>query len=170
MGRPMAWPELVEGSRRFCETWESLQLPPDILELIKAFLSGNPLCPPHRPLRKSATRLSIVTNVDCIVLGIEHQFMHANHVTFAKGRDLDLCTCVLLQYCLHGRRRPRWRILFLRVVALVNTRKILMLDCRNCAPNEFEEQVHANREIRAIEKRRSVLLNQLSHAIEFRVP
>src|SRR6266852_7987102 len=68
----------------------SLRLPPDILEVEKAFFSGQPLNCPHRALGESPAGLGIVTQIDRVIGRIQHDLVHPDHVTFAERSDFHL--------------------------------------------------------------------------------
>src|ERR1700719_2020207 len=79
-----------DGKRR-------LYFPPNILEIEEAFFPRQPLRRAHCTLGEATAGFRIMTEIDRVVRGIEHHFMHSNHFAFAKGSDFNFQIGVLLQ-------------------------------------------------------------------------
>ena|SRR5438270_5729222 len=89
---------------RIGRRWKTqpLQLPPNVLEIEKAFFPFNPLGCPHCTFREAASGLGVMAEIDCVVSGIKHHFVHADHFSFAEGRDLNFQIRILLQQILNS--------------------------------------------------------------------
>src|SRR5260370_30568557 len=73
-----------------------LHLPPNILKLKEPLLPRKPLRAPHRAFSKAAAGLCVVAEIDSVVLGIEHQFVHPYNFAFPKRGYLAPAFCNLL--------------------------------------------------------------------------
>ncbi len=59
-------------------------LTPNVLEVKETFFSGEPLCGSYCAFGESTAGFGVVAEIDGVVRRIEHQFVHANHIAFAK--------------------------------------------------------------------------------------
>src|ERR1700758_3732525 len=69
---------------------EPLQLSPDVLEIIKALLLGEPFGGEDGPFGEGAAGFGVVTEVDSVVLGFKDEFVQADDFAFAEGNNLEV--------------------------------------------------------------------------------
>src|SRR5579872_423873 len=96
--------------------------------------------------------------------------MHPDCVAFPHRCNLHLLSAVSFKDLLDGCRGARGLVFLLRMMFLDNISAIALGHRRRQRPDGFEEQVHAYREIRSIEKRRLALLHQFAHFFQMLLP
>ena len=73
--------------------WErraTLELFPYIFEIVESFFAGDPFRGSHRALGEAFPGFSVVTEIDPIDGGFQHNLVHAHDFAFAKGNDFQI--------------------------------------------------------------------------------
>lgn len=99
-----------------------LEIPPDLLKMIKTLSSSKPFGRQDRAFSECAPRLRIVAEIDAVVGGLEDEFVQADDFSFAERRDLErlVPTAGLLHHVLNLDRRSRGSVFFLNVMTFEN--------------------------------------------------
>src|SRR3954452_2352738 len=74
-----------------------LYFSPHILKIVKTFFACKPLGCPHCAFCEPPSRFCIMAEIDRVMSGIQHQFVHSDNLAFAEGGDFNLQIGVLLQ-------------------------------------------------------------------------
>ena len=144
------------------------------LEIVEALLAGKPLRRAHRAIGKALARLGVVTEINPVGGGVEHDLVHAHDIAFAKGSDLQILLRPLAagfaDHALDGDRRSRGRIFLVSVVPLEDLSGVLVLQGCSRGARDVEEQIHSHGEVRRVNEVRAVALDQLPDSIYFSIP
>src|ERR1041385_6581438 len=111
-----------------------------------------------------------MAEINRVVRRIEHQFVHADYVSFSKGRNLDFYVRTQLQQFLHRRGAPRGCIFLVGMMALINVRTVIVPQGRLGSSDQFEKKIHSYREIGAKKKSGLSAAHLLANIVDFRVP
>src|SRR5580698_3181333 len=147
-----------------------LELSPDVFEVEKALLAGEPFGGVNGAFGESATGLGVVAEIDPVGRGIEDQFVHADDVAFAKRGNLQLGSRSYLDDLLHGGSGTGRCVLLLLVMTLEDLAGILVLQRGGSGAGNVKKEIHADGKVCRIEKASSVLFHHLPDAREFVVP
>src|SRR5450631_263680 len=164
-----------EGTRRenglpgFCC---ALQLPPDIFEVVEAFLACEPLDGSDRAFGEAAAGFGVVAEVNPVGGGFEDHFVQADHVTFAEGCDLQIFFLVagLADYLLDRDGGAGRGVFLVDVVALENLSGVVVAQGYGGGAGYVEEEIHADREVCGVDEACIVLLDQSTDAGDVFVP
>ena len=66
------------------------QLAPHVFEIVETLFAGEPFGGEDCAFGETAAGFGVVTEVDSVARGFEHDFMQADDVAFAEGGDLEI--------------------------------------------------------------------------------
>src|ERR1700688_1995442 len=98
--------------------------------------------------------------------------MHAHHIAFAEGNNLQVCTFAagLAHRPLQDDGGSRWRIFLLGVVAFEDLPTVIVLQRCGGGPCRLQKNAHADREVCRTDQCDALSFNQFSDSIDFAVP
>src|SRR5690349_4561979 len=104
------------------------QLPPNVLEIVETFFSGEPLGSEHGPFGEAAAGLGVVAEVDAVGGGFEDDLVQAHDLALAEGSDFQIFvrSTRFAHQALDRNCRAGGSVLLVRVVALENLAGVIV--------------------------------------------
>src|SRR5258708_38103256 len=100
--------------------------------------------------------------------------MHADYIAFTERNNLKIFSLAVAarfpDHALQNDCRPRWRIFLVRVMALEYLSSVFVRQGSSRRACGVEKNVHANGEVRRVNKTGAVTLDQLPDAVQFFMP
>lgn len=131
---------------------QTLQLAPDVFEIIKSLFARKPFSGAYRAFGKAAPGLGVVAKIDGIGGRLENNLMHTDHVSFAKRRDLEFHAGSVLYHITQNGGGAGGRVLFVDMMALENLSGVVVRQGSSGGAGDVEKQIHAYGKIPSIKQ------------------
>src|SRR3954451_16520645 len=123
-----------------------LHLSPDVPEIIKTFLAGEPFGRQHCTFGKASAGLGVVAHIDTVGARFQDYFVKTYHLPFPEGRNFQRLPSAtrFTHNLLKGKSGARGSVSFLGVVASEYLSGILVTQGRGRSPRHLKKDVYSD--------------------------